>query len=129
MDASRLAAELLRSVSPQAADEVLDLRSALLDPGVTPALILRVFLAAKQRLEQEHYLLFFRLRRVLEPNLGLRVGHGESSRIQPVDFHYRSLPQLLRRARQDCFEHDLTLTSPDAAPVAVVWSLATDTEG
>ncbi|MDB6072253.1 MAG: hypothetical protein JWL81_3424 [Verrucomicrobiales bacterium] len=128
MDAARLAAELLRSVSPKAADEVLDLRSALLEPGVTPAMLLRVFLAAKNRLEKEHYLLFFRLRRVLEPNLGLRLGREAASRILPVDFQYRSLPQMLRRARQNLFEHDLALTSPDAAAVTVVWSLAAVTE-
>lgn len=124
LDAARLAAELLRSVSPQAADEVLDLRSALLDSTITPARLLRIFLAAKNRLETEHYLLFFRLRRVLEPNLGLKLGRDDAGRIQPVDFHFRSLAQLLRRARQNLFEHDLTLTSPDAASVAVIWSLA-----
>lgn len=128
MDAARLAAELLRSVSPHAADEVLDLRSALLDPAVTPARLLRIFLAAKNRLEKEHYLLFFRLRRVLEPNLGLRLGPDPAARVEPIDFQFRSLSQLLRNARRNLFEHDLTLTNPEAATVAVVWSLATVAE-
>jgi hypothetical protein len=118
-DAARLAGQLLCSVSPQAADEVLDLRSALLDATISAESLLRTFFQAKLRLEDEHYLLFFRLRRVLEPSLGLKSQHH----IEPIDFQMRSVSQLVNRARQAAYEHDLTLPSPQAAKVSIEWRL------
>lgn len=124
-DAARLAAELLREVSPAAADEVLDLRMALLDGTVSPGGVLRAFFAARNRLESEHYLLFFRLRRVLEPALGVEttVAGGESRR-EAVDFRHRDVRQLIRSLRRERFEHDLSVFSPEAVAVRVVWRFA-----
>lgn len=126
-DAARLAAELLREVSPAAADEVLDLRMALLDGKATPGVVLRAFFAARNRLESEHYLLFFRLRRVLEPALGVEVAipGGESSR-EAVDFRHRDVGQMIRSLRRDRFEHDLSVSSPEAVSVRVVWRFAAE---
>lgn len=122
-DAARLAAELLCQVSPGVADEVLDLRSALLDSGVGAEGVLKAFFSAKSRLESEHYLLFYRLRRVLEPALALNVllpGEVHPYR-QSLDFRCRDLAQLRRAVQQECFEHHLEVPSPDSVQVEPVW--------
>lgn len=122
-DAARLAAELLCEVSPVAADEVLDLRSALLDGGVDAEGVLKAFFQARNRLESEHYLVFYRLRRVLEPAVALNVqlpGSPSPSR-WPLDFRYRDLGQLRRRVQHECFEHELEVSAPEAVRVEPVW--------
>ncbi len=122
-DAARLAAELLCEVSPAAADEVLDLRSALLDGTVGAEGVLKVFFLAKNRLETEHYLLFYRLRRVLEPALALSVQlPGEAVPFRhPLDFRCRDLAHLRRSVQRECFEHHLTVGEPEAVKVEAVW--------
>lgn len=121
-DAARLAAGLLCVVSPAAADEMLDLRTALLDSTVSAMEVLQAFFAARNRLENEHYLLFYRLRRVLEPALGIEVTRKNAPPVrQAVDFSWREVRQVLRSVRRECFEHDLTLASPAGAEVAVCW--------
>ena len=122
-DAARLAAELLCEVSPAAADEVLDLRSALLDGSVGAGGVLKTFFLARNRLESEHYLLFYRLRRVLEPALALSVqlpGEAVPSR-RPLDFLCRDLAYLRRSVQRECFEHDLAVTAPEVVRVEPVW--------
>ena len=121
-DAARLAAELLCVVSPAAADEMLDLRSALLDGTVSAEQVLVAFFAARNRLETEHYLLFYRLRRVLEPALGIEVTRGNAPPVrQAVDFSWREVRQVLRSVRRECFETDLAIDSPSEAQIAVCW--------
>jgi hypothetical protein len=122
-DAARLAAELLCEVSPAAADEVLDLRAALLNGGVGAEGVLKTFFLARNRLESEHYLLFYRLRRVLEPALALSVqlpGEAAPSR-QPLDFRCRDLAHLRKSVQRECFEHHLTVPAPEAVWVEPVW--------
>lgn len=121
-DAARLAGLLLFEVSPTAADEVLDLRSALLNQAVTPGGLLRAFFAARNRLESEHYLLFFRLRRVLEPALGVEVSSAGSGLVRlPVNFRYREVGQMVRGLRRERFEHDLTVERPEDVEVRILW--------
>ena len=121
-DAARLAAELLCVVSPAAADEVLDLRSALLDGRVTAGAVLSAFLTARNRLEQEHYLLFYRLRRVLEPALGVEVSVGsEPGDREAVDFRWRNVAQLSRALQRERFEQDLEVASLEEVEVRIVW--------
>ena len=121
-DAARLAAELLCVVSPAAADEVLDLRSALLDGSVSAQEVLKAFFAARNGLESEHYLLFYRLRRVLEPALGVEVSRKGAVPVrEAVDFSWRNVGQVLRRVRRECFEHDLTLSSPSEVLATICW--------
>ncbi|MDB6136242.1 MAG: hypothetical protein JWM59_4485 [Verrucomicrobiales bacterium] len=121
-DAARLAAELLCRVSPAAADEVLDLRSSLLNTGMTPGGLLRAFFAARNRLESEHYLLFFRLRRVMEPALGVEVSTAAGHHVRSaVDFRYCDPRQLVHALRRERFEHDLTVDRPEEVTVRFVW--------
>ena len=121
-DAARLAAELLCVVSPAAADEVLDLRSALLDGAASAHQVLKTFFAARNRLETEHYLLFYRLRRVLEPAMCVEVSTDSGGAVrQEVDFTWHGLGQVLRSVRRERFEHDLTVTSPREVRVSVDW--------
>lgn len=127
-DAARLAAELLCQVSPAVADEVLDLRSALLDSRITPGGLLRAFFAARNRLESEHYLVFFRLRRVLEPALGVEISTPGSGPVrEAVDFRYRDASQMIRGLRRERFEHDLRVQSLEQVRVRVCWRFAPDT--
>ncbi|WP_050029376.1 hypothetical protein [Verrucomicrobium sp. BvORR034] len=124
-DAARLAAQLLCEVSPSAADEVLDLRMMLLDSQASAQSVLSVFFAARNRLESEHYLLFFRLRRVLEPSFGLETTAQDfPARQESVNFHCRDLRHLTRRAQQEAFESDLRLNSPEEVSVRIVWRLS-----
>lgn len=125
MDAARLAAQLLCEVSPAAADEVLDLRMMLLDSNASAQAVLSAFFAARNRLESEHYLLFFRLRRVLEPTFGLETTALDfPARQENVNFHCRDLRFLKRRAQQEAFEADLRLNSPQDVKVRIVWRLS-----
>lgn len=124
-DAARLAAQLLCEVTPAAADEVLDLRVTLLDPRASAQEVLAAFFAARNRLESEHYLLFYRLRRVLEPSFGLEtVAQDFAARQEGVNFRCRNLRQLKRRAQQEAFESDLRLGSPEEVSVRIIWRLS-----
>src|SRR5690606_32094539 len=101
------------------------LRTELLDPDSSPERLLRVFLTARRRLERSHYLLFYRLRRVLEPALGVEIREpGKAAVRRPVNFRFRSADHLLRRVRDEQFEHALELESPEAVDVSVIWRLA-----
>lgn len=122
LGAARLAAGLLCVVSPAAADEILDLRSALLDAAVSPAGVLKAFFAARNRLENEHYLLFYRLRRVLEPALGVEISApGVESVRRGVDFRFRDTLQMRRSLQREWFEHHLSVSAPSTVKVAVIW--------
>lgn len=124
-DAARLAAQLLCEVSPSAADEVLDLRMMLLDSNASAQAVLTAFFAARNRLESEHYLLFFRLRRVLEPSFGLEtVALDFPARQESVNFHCRDLRHLKRRAQHEAFESDLRINSLEDVTVRIVWRLS-----
>lgn len=122
-DAARLAAQLLCEVSPAAADEVLDLRSRLLDGNVSAAGVLQAFFAARNQLETEHYLLFYRLRRVCEPALALEVSHGPETAPERADVNFRcqDLTHLRRTVQRERFEHDLSVKAPGQVKVDVVW--------
>lgn len=125
MDAARLAAQLLCEVSPSAADEVLDLRMMLLDGEASAQSVLAAFFAARNRLEKEHYLLFYRLRRVLEPSFGIETATRDlPSHAQAVNFHCRDVRHLKRRAQHEVFESDLRVRNLDEVRVRVVWRLS-----
>lgn len=97
----------------------------LLDSQASAQAVLSTFFAARNRLESEHYLLFFRLRRVLEPSFGLETTAQDfPARQESVNFRCRDLRHLTRRAQQEAFESDLRLNSPEEVRVRIVWRLS-----
>ena len=101
---------------------LLDLREHLLR-GDDWEETLDLFLACRQRLEAEHYLPFYRLRRLIANSLKLEAG---TSRAQVAPLReilrrkHRSLADIKRTLRREIFEHDLRQAGTDRISVRVV---------
>ncbi|MDX2081595.1 MAG: hypothetical protein SFU53_12505 [Terrimicrobiaceae bacterium] len=106
-DAARIVEELFRVTSPENWDLLLDLRQALL-AGEDWARALDLFLHCRVRLESDHYLPFYRLRRLIAASLRLEAtsaGLQPSSLGELLKDRHRSLADLKRRVRREWFEH------------------------
>ena len=105
--------EELFPVTPAACwDILLDLRQHLL-AGRDWNKTLDIFLACRERLEAEHYLPFYRLRRLLTESLRLEAGSQQPSLKQLLWKKHRSLADISRAVTRELFEHDL-IASIDA---------------
>lgn len=102
-DAVRIVEELFPVTSPSAWDELLDLRRLILSGSDWPAAI-GVFLACRQTLEQDHYLPFYRLRRLLAVSLQLEGVDLPSLKLERL-LRCRSYGHLTREIRREVFEH------------------------
>ncbi len=96
------------SWSPQL-DQLLELRRVLQNFGAAePESFLREFTSLRKSAEAQQYLMFYRLRSWLQPQLKLVVS-DQLNRIPPVEMplrlEFRSVDSLLRAARQEAFEH------------------------
>jgi len=120
--AVRIVDELFRKTSSEDWDKLLDLRQSLLGQGSLEHL-LDQFLVCREALEADHYLPFYRLRRLLSESLELEAS-GEDSHGSPKDLRellarkHRSFAELKRRIHRDYFEHAISLR--DALPALKV---------
>jgi hypothetical protein len=73
--AARVVEELFPRTGPAAWDGLLDLRGRLLHGGSCEE-VLEEFAACRQHLEEDHYLPFYRLRRLLAAHLRLEGEHS-----------------------------------------------------
>lgn len=109
-EAARIVEELFGQVGPEDWDLLLDLRAGLLrgdDWGAT----LGIFMEARERLEEGHYLVLYRLRRMLAGSLRLELGAVPEraamtwSLAEVLRARHRSFEDLERRMRREWFEH------------------------
>lgn len=125
-DAARIVEELFPRTSPESWDLLLDLRSHLLD-GTDWNATLDLFLECRRQLEADHYLPFYRLRRLLTGSLRLEACTQEkparASRVLcPLAdlWKHRSLADIHRAARREWFEHDIDLHAGERLSFNVV---------
>jgi hypothetical protein len=109
--AAAIVQELFAVTSPEAWDLLLDLRRHLLG-SVDCGEILDAFLACRERLEADHYLPFYRMRRLLAASLRLEFGiEGAGGKVRPLrellQGGHRSMAEIRRAVRRDAFEHML----------------------
>jgi hypothetical protein len=121
-DAARIVEDLFRCTCPDAWDMLLDLREHLLQ-GDDWEETLDLFLACRESLEAEHYLPFYRLRRLIANSLNLEAGASQAH-VAPLREilrrKHRSLADIKRRLRREIFEHDLCQGGIDRIPLRVV---------
>lgn len=114
--AAAIVEELFPVCAPDGWDLLLDLRQCLIG-GADCTAILDAFLACRARLEADHYLPFYRLRRLLAASLELELGHREATaRIRPLrellQRRHRSMADLRKAIHRDAFEHMLDAPGP-----------------
>ncbi|MFY8215407.1 MAG: hypothetical protein ACOVMP_02255 [Chthoniobacterales bacterium] len=105
-------------------NDLLDLRVVMAE-GERWDRVLNLFLVCRERLELDHYLPFFRLRRLLATSLQLEAGSTPEQSSNPdlallLARSPRSLADIKRSIRRDWFEHDLELEDPRLVKVRVV---------
>jgi hypothetical protein len=122
IDAARIVEDLFPCTPPDAWDMLLDLREHLLQ-GDDWEETLDLFLACRERLEAEHYLPFYRLRRLIANSLSLEAGASQAH-VAPLREilrrKHRSLADIKRTLRREIFEHDLCQGGIDRIPLRVV---------
>jgi hypothetical protein len=121
-DAARIVEDLFRWTPSDAWDMLLDLREHLLR-GDDWEKTLDLFLACRERLEAEHYLPFYRLRRLMANSLRLEAGTSQAHVVPLREIlrrKHRSLDDIKRRLRREIFEHDLRHGGIDRIPLRVV---------
>ena len=112
-DAARIVEDLFSCTPAHAWDMLLDLRYRLLE-GDDWNETLDLFLCCRQSLEAEHYLPFYRLRRLLAESLRLEAGRDQThvgSLREVLRSKHRSLDDFKRRVDREIFEHDLHTTN------------------
>jgi len=122
--AARIVEELFPATNPESWDLLLDLREHLLANDRWEE-TLDCFLACRERLEADHYLPFFRLRKLLAGSLRLEVRIEEKEPLvqclaKQFRTRHRSLADLRRALGRECFEHFLELPTPDGVRLAVL---------
>ena len=121
-DAASIVEDLFRCTHADAWDMLLDLREHLLR-GDDWEETLDLFLACRERLEAEHYLPFYRLRRLMANSLSLEAGTSQAH-VAPLREilrrKHRSLADIKRTLRREIFEHDLRQGGFDRIPLRVV---------
>lgn len=105
-------------------DDLLELRQALV-AGKDWDRVLDSFLVCRKQLELDHYLPFFRLRRLLSSSLRLEAGVNSFTAADPdlallLTRQPRSLDDITRSLRRELFEHDLDLGDLNALQLTVV---------
>jgi hypothetical protein len=118
--AVRIVEELFPATPSDVWDALLDLHGELLR-GANWNRTLDLFLACREQLEDDHYLPFYRLRRLLTASLRLEIGASQAT-ASPLEEilrrNPRSLADVKRVVRRELFEHSLEL--PACVSVSVV---------
>ncbi|MGA7881551.1 MAG: hypothetical protein WCC08_05160 [Terrimicrobiaceae bacterium] len=123
-DAARIVEDLFRSTPTETWNMLLELRQHLLD-GNNWDETLDLFLSCRERLEAEHYLPFYRLRRLMAESLRLEAGSGQAHVVtlrEVLRRKHRSLAEIKRTVSREIFEHDLRDVAVDSIELRVVES-------
>jgi hypothetical protein len=122
LQAARVVEEVFASTGVEAWDDLLDLRQLLLH-GRDWSMVLDHFLACRQRWEREHYVPFYRLRRLLEGHLRLVTqggGEGEARTGRLALWCHWGMDDLRRRAQHEHWENAVATAGPGGVRVDVV---------
>ncbi len=121
--AAQIVEELFFSAPSTTWDTLLDLRQLLLH-GDDWNRALDTFLHCRRRLEADHYLPFYRLRRLLSASLRLQAGEETraefGSLAEILQRRPASLAEIKRTVRREMFEHALELPADHRVPLRVV---------
>jgi hypothetical protein len=121
-DAARIVEDLFRCAPTESWNMLLDLRQRFLD-GNDWDETLDLFLSCRERLEAEHYLPFYRLRRLLAESLRLEAGSSQSHVVSLKEVlrrKHRSFADIKRTVSREIFEHDLRDMAVDQLQLRVV---------
>ena len=124
--AARVVEELFGVTEAGVWDDLLELRGLLLTGGDW-GVVLDHFLVCRRRLERDHYLPFYRLRRLLEGHLRLVTQGGTEAEARTVRlalWRHRGMDDLKRRAQREHWETGAASTGPAAVRVEVVEGVA-----
>lgn len=106
-DAVRIVEELFLTTLPSHWDLLLDLRDQLLK-GQDWNKTFDVFLSCRDRMESDHYLPFYRLRRLMTQSLRLEAGNIPAATLEDIlRRKHRSLTDVGRAVHRELFEHSL----------------------
>lgn len=106
-DAVRIVEELFLTTLPSHWDLLLDLREQLLK-GQDWNKTFAVFLSCRARMEADHYLPFYRLRRLMTQSLRLEAGNIPTATLEDIlRRKHRSLTDVSRAVHRELFEHSL----------------------
>lgn len=120
--AARVVEELFPGTPASVWDELLELRELLLR-GSDWGVVLDHFLVCRERLEQDHYVPFYRLRRLLEGHLRLETRGSAGLEVRTGSlalWRHRGMDDLRRRAERDHWEHQVALRGSGGVRVEVV---------
>jgi hypothetical protein len=100
VSAAKVVEELFRSTPEGAWNDLLDLRGLLIH-GTDWEEVLESFLSCRQKLEEDHYLPFYRLRKILSSHLQLEHdGASLETLLRQRDFSFRKWQRsALRRGK------------------------------
>ena len=125
IQAAQIVADLFPVTSTEVWNQLLDFRSELLH-GKELEKLLNLFLECRHQLEADHYLPFYRLRRLLESSLRLDATFGQ---IEPVTKLVplrpllweacRTLEEIRKSLHRHHFEHELSFSSREPLHLVV----------
>ncbi len=123
-EAARIVEELLRSTNPDRWNVLLDLREQLL-LGNDWEVTLDCFLRCREVLEADHYLPFYRLRKLISSSLELEIDENKrdvshSCLERALRKRHHSLSDIRRAVSRELYEHDLDLATPGEIRVRLV---------
>jgi hypothetical protein len=121
-DAAQIVEDLFPCTSPKVWDLLLDLRMHLLE-GDDWNETLDLFLSCRESLEAEHYLPFYRLRRLLAESLRLEAGRDQAhvaTLREVLRRKHRSFADIERTVTREIFEHDLRDSGKNPVQLRVV---------
>lgn len=127
-DALAIIDALFPVTTPSVWDDLLELRQTLV-AGQDWDRVLDLFLVCRKQLELDHYLPFFRLRRLLSSSLRLEAGVNSFTAADPdlallLARQPRSLDEITRSLRRELFEHELDLDDLNGLQLTVVERLS-----
>jgi hypothetical protein len=114
-EAARIVEELFPVTPTETWNLLIDLRRELCDASDWNR-ALDLFLACREQLEADHYLPFYRLRRLLTASLRLETAAGHTgieaaSLAELLQRKHRSLADVKRAVLREIFEHSIDLPS------------------
>lgn len=123
-DAAHVVEELFRSTNPDHWNLLLELREQLL-LGNDWEMILNRFLGCREVLEADHYLPFYRLRKLISSSLRLEINEKHpdvsySCLARALRKRHRSLSDIRRAVSRELYEHNLELATPADVRVRLV---------
>jgi len=126
LQAARVVEELFSATGVEVWDDLLELRKLLLTGGDW-SVVLGHFLICRQRLEREHYVPFYRLRRLLEGHLRLVTQGGGEVEVRTgrlALWRHWGMDDLRRLAQHEHWENAVASAGPGGVRVEVVEAVA-----